>query len=194
MRGVRVVGCLLLRFQAFLISTTPHHDFLLLDHPAGNHHWGADHSYDPGLGDGSPFKVQVPRLQELRGDAARIGAAFRSFRTGSHLRHTPHTADTIRANAVGTANTIRINASRLPPPPCNENGFPAAGTFVPILTPMPITMTDALMNSIQQHGDPMEGVEPAPLVYHDSMQGVEYPDDVMEDIEFGTQPAKRERR
>ncbi|RUS35407.1 hypothetical protein BC938DRAFT_484183 [Jimgerdemannia flammicorona] len=79
----------------------------------------------------------------------------------------------------------------LPSPPCYENGLPAAGNFIPILTPLPISMLDDLMAGIQQCGDPMEGVEPAPVEYYDPMEGVEYPSNTMEGIEFEPWPAKR---
>ncbi|RUS34375.1 hypothetical protein BC938DRAFT_480894 [Jimgerdemannia flammicorona] len=55
---------------------------------------------------------------------------------------------------------------------------------------MPISMLDDLMASMQQCGDPMEGVEPAPLEYYDPMEGVEYSIDAMEGIEVEPQPAK----
>ncbi|RUS28414.1 hypothetical protein BC938DRAFT_481915 [Jimgerdemannia flammicorona] len=123
--------------------------------------------------------LESVQARTVRKDASRIDAAFRSFRHGASRINKPQTSEPIRGSTARVTDAIRVDAFST-----TENG-----TFVPTLTPMPMAMLDDVMPKagIQQHCDPMEGVEAAPLIYHDPMEGIEFPDDQMEGIELGAQ-------
>ncbi|RUP47196.1 hypothetical protein BC936DRAFT_146025 [Jimgerdemannia flammicorona] len=62
----------------------------------------------------------------------------------------------------------------MPASPYRESEFRVAGSFVPILMPMSLPILDDFKARRQWNGDAIEGILPATLRHHYSMEGVEF--------------------